>query len=125
MLSEEEKKAIDKLKGRKKIGIYELIRTFKREEIENFVTTRKQYIEIILNLIEKQQAEIENLKDRDYIGDLENQIELASDELEKKDKIIDKMAEDIILLKECGWLTNITTKQDTREFYTKLVEEEK
>lgn len=44
--------------------------------------------------------------------------------IEKQNKIIDKMTEDIILLKECGWLTNITNKQDTIEFYTKLVEEE-
>lgn len=95
MLSEEENKAIDKLKGRKKIGIYELIRTFKREGIENFVTTRKEYIETILNLIEKQ------------------------------NKIIDKMAEDIILLREAGWLTNINNKQDAIEYYTKLAEEEK
>lgn len=58
-MNEEEKKAIEKLKTGKKIGIYELIRTFKREGIENFITTRKQYIDIVLNLIEKQQKESE------------------------------------------------------------------
>lgn len=61
-MNEEEKKAIEKLKTGKKIGIYELIRTFKREGIENFITTRKQYIDIVLNLIEKQQKESELLK---------------------------------------------------------------
>ncbi len=64
---DEEKKAIEKLKEEKKIGIYEVIRTFKKEGIENFVITRKKYIETILNLIEKQQKEIEELKkDNNY-----------------------------------------------------------
>lgn len=51
-------------------------------------------------------------------------LEILLNLIKKQNKIIDKMAEDIILLKECGWLTNITNKQDTIEFYTKLVEEE-
>jgi len=33
----------------KKIKMYELLRTFKREGIENFVTTRKKYIDVILS----------------------------------------------------------------------------
>lgn len=55
---------------------------------------------------------------------LSEDIDKALNLIEKQNKIIDKMAEDNILLKECGWLTNITNKQDTIEFYTKLVEEE-
>ena len=41
--------ALKKLSTVKKIKIYELLRTFKREGIENFVTTRKKYIDVILS----------------------------------------------------------------------------
>ena len=41
--------ALEKLSTVKKIKIYQLLRTFKREGIENFVTTRKKYIDIILS----------------------------------------------------------------------------
>ena len=41
--------ALKKLSTGKKIKIYELLRTFKREGIENFVTTRKKYIDVILS----------------------------------------------------------------------------
>lgn len=63
-MKEEERKAIEKLKTGKKIGIYELIRTFKKEGIENFVITRKKYIDIILNLIEKLQKELNQEKEK-------------------------------------------------------------
>ena len=41
--------ALKKLSTVKKIKIYELLRTFKREGIEDFVTTRKKYIDVILS----------------------------------------------------------------------------
>jgi len=62
MLSDEEKELVEKIQNRNKIGIYELIRTFKREGIENFITVRRKYIDIMINLIEKQSKEIEELK---------------------------------------------------------------
>lgn len=54
-MSEEEKKIIEEIKKGKKIGIYELIRTFKREGIENFITVRRKYIDKMINLINNQQ----------------------------------------------------------------------
>ena len=62
MLSEEEKKAIEKLSNGEKIELISLIRVFKREGIENFVITRKKYVDTVLNLITKQQKEIEENK---------------------------------------------------------------
>ena len=62
MLSDEERKLIEEIQKGNKIGIYELIRTFKREGIENFITVRRKYIDIMINLIEKQSKEIEELK---------------------------------------------------------------
>ena len=40
--------ALKKLSTCKKIKMYELLRTFKREGIENFVITRKKYVDVIL-----------------------------------------------------------------------------
>ena len=61
--------ALEKLSTGKKIKMYELLRTFKREGIENFVITRKKYVDVILSdykrvLKENEQlnAEVNNLK---------------------------------------------------------------
>ena len=39
---------LKKLTTGKKMKMYELLRTFKREDIENFVITRKKYVDVIL-----------------------------------------------------------------------------
>lgn len=92
MLSEEEKKAIERIEDTFYQDLGKGINKFQKITLyEDSITDIRK----LLNLIEKQ------------------------------NKIIDKMAEDIILLKECGWLTNITNKQDAIEYYIKLVEEEK
>lgn len=62
MLSDEEKKTIDKLKDGKKYTLVEIIRVFKKEGIENFIITRKEYLDIILNLLEKQDNKIKELE---------------------------------------------------------------
>lgn len=41
--------ALEKLSNGKKIKMYELLRTFKKEGIENFVITRKKYVDVILS----------------------------------------------------------------------------
>ena len=74
MLSDEEKELIEKIQNGNKIGIYELIRTFKKEGIENFITVRRKYIDIMINLIEKQSKEIEEMKKQ---IDLDNECEIA------------------------------------------------
>ena len=74
--------ALKKLSTGKKIKIYELLRTFKREGIENFVTTRKKYVDVILS---------------DYKRVLERN-EVLLKENEKKDELIEKMKK--YLLKE-------------------------
>ena len=67
--------ALEKLSNGKKIKMYELLRTFKREGIENFVITRKKYVDVILS---------------DYKRVLK--------ENEKKDELIERMK--TFLLKE-------------------------
>ena len=102
MLSEEEKEAIEMLK---RIDV----KFFLNGSIEqsNFIIGEadkvNNSIEIVLNLIQKQQAE-----------------------LEKKDKIIDKMAEKLV--KDTEWFYSEFdnyTKEDFIEYFTKLAEEDK
>ena len=79
--------ALEKLSTGKKIKMYELLRTFKREGIENFVITRKKYVDVILSdykrvLKENEQlrTEVNSLKkDNERYQELELQI-LESEE---------------------------------------------
>lgn len=57
--------ALKKLSTGKKIKIDKLLRTFKREGIENFVTTRKKYVDVILSDYKKLQKENEELKNQE------------------------------------------------------------
>ena len=59
--------ALKKLSTGKKIKMYELLRTFKREGIENFVITRKKYVDVILSDYKRVLKENEQLK-----NDIEN-----------------------------------------------------
>lgn len=54
--------ALEKLSNGKKIKMYELLRTFKREGIENFVITRKKYVDVILSDYKRVLKENEELK---------------------------------------------------------------
>lgn len=54
--------ALKKLSTGKKIKMYELLRTFKREGIENFVITRKKYVDVILSDYKRVLKENECLK---------------------------------------------------------------
>lgn len=56
------KEALEKLSTGKKIKMYELLRTFKKEGIENFVITRKKYVDVILSDYKRVLKENEELK---------------------------------------------------------------
>ena len=55
--------ALKKLSTGKKIKMYELLRTFKKEGIENFVITRKKYVDVILSDYKRVLKENEELKE--------------------------------------------------------------
>ena len=57
--------ALKKLSTGKKIKMYELLRTFKREGIENFVITRKKYVDVILSDYKRVLKENEELKEKE------------------------------------------------------------
>ena len=111
-MTEEEKKAIDFFKNQLKDT--QTNYTSMYYHVEN--------LELVLNLIEKQEKII---KEQSYTNKKKRRtLKTVRKERNKQNKIIDKMAEDIVLLRESGWLTNINNKQDAIEYYTKLVEEE-
>lgn len=100
-MSEEEKKAIKVLKVNPKI-IAELDKDllYKMFEFEgqSIEELKDWSYEIVLNLIEKQQKEISELKSK-YDKDthtLQNQLDVANADRIEKDKIINEMAEHIV-----------------------------
>lgn len=87
--------ALEKLSTGKKIKMYELLRTFKREGIENFVITRKKYVDVILSDYKRVLKENEELKADNYelnnrISDLlENiPIQKVKEKIEELNKLI-------------------------------------
>lgn len=104
-MSEEERKAIEYLKFR--IKEFEAI-------CETKITTEElEFYKTILNLIKKQQKEIEK-KDR-AIDKQSKDISNNLLELQKKDKIIDLMAEDLT--------TSINSKEWIKSYYERKAEE--
>lgn len=86
MLSEDENKAIDILFKKEKIKLQSVLRIFKREGIENFVITRKEYLDIVSNLIEKLKKENEELKtEKQLLESQEKQLKNYIEELKKHD----------------------------------------
>ena len=120
-----EQEAIEKLTNGEKIDFNTLIRKFKREGIENFVVTKKEYIETVLNMLKEKDKEIETLK-RDFkIVDQEcSRLERKE---AKQDKIIDLMAERIEwLCKRNGILLDREynenfTQEDIKQYFERKV----
>ena len=59
-----EQEAIEKLTNGEKIDFNTLIRKFKKEGIENFVVTKKEYIETVLSMLKEKDAKIEHLEEK-------------------------------------------------------------
>ena len=80
--------ALKKLSTGKKIKMYELLRTFKKEGIENFVITRKKYVDVILSDYKRVLKENEELNLKYYMlytGKIEN---LKAQEVKIKSQVI-------------------------------------
>lgn len=86
--------ALKKLTTGKKMKMYELLRTFKREGIENFVITRKKYVDVILSDYKRLQEEFK-------------QVDHECDRLEQKEIKLEK--------------ENAQLKEDIKEMYFKEV----
>ena len=91
--------ALKKLSTGKKIKMYELLRTFKKEGIENFVITRKKYVDVILS---------------DYKRVLEINEVLLKENEELKNEVMEKDLE--IIGKE--EYTKASMKEIIEQYYT-------
>lgn len=99
-MTEEEKKAIEKLSSKQNETTWvDTIRQIKREEINDAVITRQKYITTLLNLIQKQQKEIEELKNkiakRQWVkvkenGEVEPLFYISKDKIRDKIKELEK-----------------------------------
>ena len=119
-MNEEEKKAIERGK--------ELI----KETHSCWIgLSNQEAIKTVLNLSEKQKAEIEDKQDEINVleaqrDSIENQFEQAKAEIEKKDKMIDLMAKELV--KAHKWFYSEFdnyTKEDFIKYFEKKAEEEK
>ena len=87
--------ALEKLSTGKKIKMYELLRTFKREGIENFVITRKKYVDVILSDYKRVLKENEQLRTK--VNSLKKKNEYYKECLEVVSKHLDNIDYDQIL----------------------------
>lgn len=96
-MTNEQREVMKCLADRKEMDLIEVIRTFKREGIENFAVVRKEYLDTALSLIKEQQEEIEK-KDKQidlmaewisercfYKDDYSNSCEIMQDSCSKED----------------------------------------
>ena len=103
--------------------MYELLRTFKREGIENFVTTRKKYVDVILSDYKRVLKENEELKADNYelnnrITDLlENiPIQKIKDKIEKEIKYHER---NILEIENITMLKSKTAKEEAEIEFNK------
>ena len=95
--------ALEKLSTGKKIKMYELLRTFKREGIENFVITRKKYVDVILSDYKRVLKENEELLEVKVSASAHNRIlelEKENEEL-KNNGVIDENEFEFAV--DCDW----------------------
>lgn len=139
-MNEEEKEAIETIRFLKDLKWY--THAFDNGT-EVLTEEEKQDIDIGLNLIKKQQKELEKLetKNNDLLrklrnrikdvkklqkyGQYKNEFSNLNKKIAKKDKIIDKMAE--MLVEDKEWFYSgfdNYTKQDFIKYFTNLVEKE-
>ena len=101
--------ALEKLSTGKRIKTYEILRTFKREGIENFVITRKKYVDVILSdykRVLKENEELTKACIQTAFDDQNNDTELLLRVLLKYGKI--KLENGMYSRDKAEWEENIT-----------------
>lgn len=135
-----EKEVIEKLTDNKKMTLIELIRKTKKEGMERFIVTRPEYIYTILDLLEKKDRTIQQLKDENktlnrqaqqYFETTIIQSQQYDKERTEKDKIIDEMAKCIdieLSSSRLGIILNKNVKplesykEDIKQYFERKVE---
>ena len=106
-----EQEIIEKLKESKKIDFNTLVRTFKKEGIENFAVIRDEYLETVLNMLKEKDSEIEKYKKKNK--ELSNQILILYKEqddynarIDKKNTELKKKNEELDMYKDIKEIAN-------------------
>ena len=137
-MTKEEEKAIERLTNGKKIDFDTLIRKFKKEGIENFVITKKEYIETVLNMLKE--------KDKLYHKALGDLVKADRENIQLK-KQIDLMATTLSAIctglstvrehfekeycefinsdKDCCWKTDTSCKDCIKQYFERKVRDER
>lgn len=81
----------------KKVDLITLLRTFKKEGIENFIVTRKKYIETVLSELEKKDSLIneqlkENVRLQNELNEENKRCMILANNDKFKEQVIDEMA---------------------------------
>ena len=120
-MTNEEREAIDKLTNGEKMDFVTLVRTFKKEGIEKFAVIRKEYLDKVLSLIKEQQEEIEKYEKIYKEYDCYRWVK----ELDKKDKQIDLMAEELWREFYLTYMNGygINSKEELKQYFERKVEE--
>lgn len=112
----------------KKVDLITLLRTFKKEGIENFVVTRKKYIETVLSELEKKDSLIneqlkENVRLQNELNEENKRCMILANNDKFKEQVIDEMANKLV--EAHGWFysefDNFTEK-NWIDYFTKKVE---
>lgn len=97
-MTKEQEEIIEKLTNGEKIDFNTLVRKFKKEGIENFIVTKKEYIETVLSMLKEKDKLINS--NNGTINALQYALKERTEERDRKDdiisnqnKIIDLMAE--------------------------------
>ena len=95
-----EEEAIEKLTNGEKTDFNILIRKFKREGIENFVVTKKEYIETVLSMLKEKDNLIneqlkENVKSQKELNEENKRCMILANNDKFKEQVIDLMAEEL------------------------------
>ena len=99
--------ALKKLSTGKKIKMVELLRTFKREGIENFVITRKKYVDVILSDYKRVSKENEQLR---------TEVNSLKEENEEY-----KNAVNVVNKEKADWIKAYQEEKDLKENYIQKV----
>ena len=121
-MTNEQRKAIDKLTNGENMDFATLIRTFKKEGIENFAVVRKEYLDTVLSLIKEQKKKIENLQKE--LNEENKRCMILANNDKFKEQVIDLMALAIINYDDQLVINQYKNINEVKQYFAGLVEKE-
>lgn len=135
-MTKEQKEMMKCLIDRKEMDLIEVIRTFKREGIENFAVVRKEYLDTVLSIIREQDEIIneqlkENVRLQKELNEENKRCMILANNDKFKEQVIDLMAEHIHITRKyecpnikCEDNGSITCEDCIKQYFERKVEDE-